>query len=316
MQQLPDSPDLGDITAFVTLAESGSFVAAGRRLGRNPTAVSRRVQSLETRLGVRLAERSTRKVMLTEAGRAYLDRIRPLLDDLKGAELETAAFAEGEPRGRIKLALPSAFGRLWIAPLLPLFLREHPLVSIEASFSNAYVDLIGEGYDLAVRLGNLSDSRLIARKVADRRRLLCAAPAYLAENGAPATPDDLVDRPCLRYTGKPNPHVWEFLDAERREHVVPISGPMASDDAEALVRAGIAGLGIVYGTDWLVGRELAEGRLVRILTGWTLPDEGGVYIMTPSKAGLPSKTRAFANWIAERLGRAPWSDPAPSTYSG
>ncbi|MBB3656890.1 DNA-binding transcriptional LysR family regulator [Rhizobium sp. BK650] len=309
MQQSTTNPDLGDISAFVTLAECGSFVAAGHRLHRNPTAVSRRVQSLEARLGVRLAERSTRKVVLTEAGREYLERIRPLLEGIKAAELETAAL-EGEPRGCIKLALPSAFGRRWISPLLPLFLRKHPLVSIDVSFSNTYVDLIGEGYDLAVRLGSLADSRLIARKVVDRHRLLCAAPAYLEERGMPQTPDELVNHACLRFTGKVNPHVWEFIDAERREHVVPVSGPLASDDAEALVQAGIDGLGIVYATDWLVGRELADGRLVRVLPDWSLPNEGGIYIVTPSTAGLPTKTRAFADWIARQLGRAPWSDPS------
>jgi DNA-binding transcriptional LysR family regulator len=316
MQQSSTDPDLSEISAFVLLAESGSFVAAGRRLGRDPTVVSRRVQALEARLGVRLAERSTRKVALTEAGEAYLERIRPLLDDLKTAAHEAAAFAEGEPRGRLRLALPSAFGRLWVAPLLPLFLREHPLISIEATFSNAYVDLLGENYDLAVRLGDLPDSRLVARKVADRRRLLCAAPSYLSERGVPAAPEELADHACLRFTGKPNPHVWESRDSEGRERAWPVSGPMASDDAEALVQAGIAGLGIVYGTDWLVGRELADGRLVRVLADWTLPDEGGVYVVTPSRAGLPSKTRAFATWIANRLSRSPWSDAALATDLG
>jgi DNA-binding transcriptional LysR family regulator len=306
MQQSPEAPDLADIAAFVALGETGSFVAAARRLARNPTAVSRRVQALEARLGVRLAERSTRSVTLTEAGQAYLERVRPLLDDLKTAELEAAAFARGEPRGRLRLALPSAFGRLWVSPLLPEFLRAHPQVAIEAQFSNAYVDLLGEGYDLAVRLGSLPDSRLIARKVADRRRMICAAPDYLAQYGVPASPAALAGHACLRFMGKPNPHAWEFLDAEGREHTAPVSGPLASDDAEALVEAGVAGLGVVYATDWLVGRELADGRLVRILADWAIPDEGGVYVVTPSKAGLPSKTRAFADWIAERIGRAPW----------
>lgn len=311
MQQLPTDPDLLEISAFVSLAESGSFAAAAKRLARDPTVVSRRVQALEARLGVRLAERSTRKVALTEAGEAYLERIRPLLDDLKAAAREATAFAEGEPRGRLRLALPSAFGRLWIAPLLPLFLRKHPLVSIEATFSNAYVDLLGENYDLAVRLGDLPDSRLVARKVADRRRLLCAAPAYLAEHGVPTAPQELANHACLRFTGKPNPHVWEFRDSDGREQAWPISGPLASDEPEALVQAGIAGLGIVYGTDWLVGRELADGRLVRVLADWALPDEGGVYVVTPSKAGLPSKTRAFATWVASQLGRSPWDESAP-----
>ena len=306
MQQSDDTPDLGDIAAFVALAETGSFVAAGHRLKRNPTAVSRRVQALEARLGIRLAERSTRRVMLSEAGRGYLERIRPILDELKTADLSAAAFAEGEPRGRLRLALPAAFGHLWISPLLPEFLLAHPHVAIEAQFSHLYVDLLGEGFDLAVRLGSLPDSRLIARKIADRRPIVCAAPSYLAQHGTPASPEALADHACLRFTGKSNPHVWEFLDSEGREHVVSVSGPLASDDTEALVHAAVAGLGIIYGSDWLVGRELHAGRLVRILPDWVAPNEGGIYVVTPSRAGLPSKTRAFAEWIADRLGRAPW----------
>jgi len=306
MQQSEDVADLGELAAFVALAETGSFVAAARRLGRDPTAISRRVQGLERRLGVRLAERSTRRVALTEAGGAFLERLRPLLEDLRAAESEASALAKGEPRGRLRIALPSAFGRLWIAPSLSKFLALHPGVTLEAQFSNAYVDMVGEGFDLAVRLGSLPDSRLVARKVAERHRLLCAAPAYLAEHGAPQTPADLVRHSCLRFTDKPNPHVWEFVAGNGDLQVVPISGPFASDDAEALVQAGVAGAGVVYATDWLVGRELVDGRLIRLLEDWRMPDEGGVYVVTPSRSGLPTKTRAFSDWIAAHLSRAPW----------
>lgn len=306
MQQSEDIGDLGELSAFVALAETGSFVAAAHRLGRDPTAISRRVQGLERRLGVRLAERSTRRVALTEAGQAFLERVRPLLDDLRAAEGEASALVQGEPQGRLRIALPSAFGRLWIAPALSDFLALHPRVALEAQFSNAYVDLVGEGFDLAVRLGSLPDSRLVARKVTERHRLICAAPAYLAEHGVPRTPADLTGHACLRFTDKPNPHVWEFVGPAGEMQVAPISGPFASDDAEALVQAGVAGAGVVYATDWLVGRELADGRLVRLLEDWRMPEEGGVYVVTPSRSGLPSKTRAFSDWIAAHLGRAPW----------
>ncbi|HET6971818.1 MAG TPA: LysR substrate-binding domain-containing protein, partial [Phenylobacterium sp.] len=254
--------------------------------------------------------RSTRRVALTEVGQAFLERVRPLLDDLRAAEGEASARALGEPQGRLRIALPSAFGRLWIAPALSGFLALHPRVAVEAQFSNAYVDLVGEGFDLAVRLGSLPDSRLVARKVAERHRLLCAAPSYLATYGTPRAPADLARHSCLRFTGKPNPHVWEFVGQAGEMQVVPISGPFASDDAEALVQAGVAGAGVVYATDWLVGRELADGRLVPLLEDWRMPNEGGVYVVTPSRTGLPSKTRAFSDWIAARLSLCPWRTPA------
>jgi DNA-binding transcriptional LysR family regulator len=306
MQQSIDSSDLGELAAFVALAETGTFIAAARRLGRDPTVISRRVQALERRLGVRLAQRSTRRVSLTEAGRAFLERVRPLLLELKAAEDQAAALASGEPQGRLRVALPSAFGRLWIAPRLPDFLARYPLVVLEAAFSNSYADLPGEGFDLAIRLGVLPDSRLIARKVADRRRLICAAPAYIARHGAPRQPADLASHACLRFTGKPNPHVWEFLDPSGGVQAVPVSGPFASDDSEALTQAGVAGAGLVYATDWLVGRELSDGHLVPVLEDWRMPEEGGIYVVTPSRSGLPSRTRAFADWIAGELARAPW----------
>jgi len=310
MQQSDDAGDLAGLAAFVVLAEAGSFVGAAQRLGRDPTSVSRRLQALEARLGVRLAERTTRRVTLTEAGRAFLDRVRPLLEELRAAESHAAALATGEPEGRLRIALPATFGRLWIAPRLHDFLERHPRVTVEAQFSNAYVDLVGEGFDVAVRLGALPDSRLVARKVADRRRLLCAAPSYLARRGAPQTPADLAMHACLRFTGKTNPHMWEFFDERGGLHVVPVSGPLASDEAEALVAAGVAGAGVVYATDWLVGRELADGRLAPLLPDWRMPDEGGVYVVTPSRRGLPSKTRAFVDWVSGLLGQAPWRSSA------
>ncbi|MEP0248401.1 MAG: LysR family transcriptional regulator, partial [Roseobacter sp.] len=176
MQQYPD---LDTIEAFVALADAGSFALAGQRVGRDPTIISRRVQALEARLGVRLAERSTRRVTLTEAGRAYLERLRPLLRELAAADREASAFAEGAPRGNLRLSLPTSFGRMWLSPLIAEFLKAHPQVTIEAELSNRFVDIIGEQFDLAVRLGVLPDSRLVARRLFPRYRLLCASPDYL-----------------------------------------------------------------------------------------------------------------------------------------
>jgi DNA-binding transcriptional LysR family regulator len=307
--------DLNELAAFVALADTGSFAAAGRQLGRDPTAVSRRLSAMEARLGVRLAERSTRKVALTEAGQTYLERIRPLLHELQAAGREAVAFADGEARGHLRITLPGNFGRLWLTPLIVDFLRQHPRVTLEADTSNRFVDLIGERFDLAIRLGELPDSRLVARKVAERRRLLCASPDFLARHPAIRTPQALKDYPCLCFTGRHDPYRWTFTQPSGGTVGVTVSGPLASDDAELLVEAAVSGLGIVYTSDWYANRELAAGRLVEVLPDWPLLDRGGVYIVMPAVAGLPSKTRAFTHWIAERLRLPPWAVP-PDIGSG
>ncbi len=307
MQQLPDTETL---EAFVALAETGSFALAGRRIGRDPTIVSRRLQALEARLGVRLAERSTRRVTLTEAGAAYLERVRPLLRDLAAADRDAAAFAQGTPRGHLRLSLPTSFGRMWLSQMIADFLQAHPHVTIEAEFSNRFVDIIGERFDLAVRLGVLPDSRLVARKLFPRHRLVCASPDYLARAQPLRQPVDIAHHACLLYTGKVNPTVWEFLEPDDRLITIPIAAALASDDAEVLVDAAVAGLGLLYATDWLVGRQLASGALTRVLPDWRIPDEGAIHIVTPSLAGMPNKTRAFSDWLAARFQpKPPWAQP-------
>jgi DNA-binding transcriptional LysR family regulator len=300
--------DLNELAAFVALADTGSFAAAGRQLGRDPTAVSRRLNAMEARLGVRLAERSTRKVALTEAGRTYLARIRPLLHELQAAGSEAVAFADGEARGHLRITLPGNFGQLWLTPLIVAFLREHPRVTLEAETSNRFVDLIGERFDLAIRLGELPDSRLVARKVAERRRLVCASPELVARYPHIRTPHDLADVPCLCFTGRYDPYRWNFIKPGGGTVGVNVSGPLVSDDGEMLLEAAVSGLGVLYTSDWYASRDLASGRLVEILPEWALADRGGVYLVTPAAAGTPSKTRAFSNWLADRLATPPWAD--------
>ena len=308
-QQLPgglDVPVFAEMTAFVAVADGLSFVRAAERLQRDATAVSRRVRALETRLGVRLLERTTRSVALTEAGRGYLERARAVLQAIDEAERDASSLAGGEPRGHLRLALPDSFGRMWLAPLLVEFMQAHPLITVEAEFSNRFVDLIGERFDLAVRLGELADSRLVARRICGRRRLLCAAPDYLARHGVPERPADLQDHACLVFSGIANRARWDLRDAAGVPHGVAVSGPLVSDDAEMLVDAACAGLGIMMATDWLVGRQLEAGSLVPVLARWRLVDEGAIYLVTPSAAGGTSKTRAFSDWIARRLADPPW----------
>lgn len=309
---MQESSELADLRAFVALADSGSFAAAGRLLERDPTVLSRRLQALEAQLGVRLAERTTRRVALTEAGAAYLARVRPLLADLAAADREAAAFADGEPRGRLCISLPSTFGRMWLAPLVIDFLRAHPRVTLEVSYTNRLVDLIGERYDLTVRLAALTDSGLRARKVGERKKLVCAAPAYLADHPRIRTPADLVGHACLCFTGRDDYYRWEFGAPDGSgATTVTVSAAVASDDADLLVEAAVAGLGLFYSTDWHVGPQLAAGRLVTVLDDWPVVDQGAIYVITPAHGGTPNKTRAFSDWIARGLASPPWRVAAP-----
>lgn len=307
MQQSHEPAALAEMAAFAAIAEARSFTKAAARVGRDATILSRRLQSLEERLGVRLLHRTTRSVSLTEAGAEFLVRVRTILAAVDEAESVASAHAGGGPRGVLRLALPGSFGRMWIGPLLPQFLAEFPNVRIEAEFSNRFVDLVAENFDVAVRLGALEDSRLVARKVATRRRLLCAAPSYLARMGTPATPQALLEHSCLGFTGFQTFPAWEMTDSTGRRVRIEVSGPLVTDDAEVLVEAAVQGVGLMMSTDWLVGRELADGRLVPVLEDWTLADEGAIYIVMPSAKGQAAKTRAFADWIGKRFApEPPW----------
>ncbi|NBB11195.1 LysR family transcriptional regulator [Pseudomonas sp. SLFW] len=293
--------DLNELSAFVALADTGSFSAAGRQIGRDATAVSRRLSAMEARLGVRLADRSTRKVALTEAGQRYLARIRPLLDGLQSAGREAAEQVDGQVRGHLRISLPGSFARRWMTPLIVGFLRAHPLVTIEADTSNRFVDLIGEHYDLAIRLGVLADSRLVARKVAERRRVICASPAFLMRHPHLQAPQDLAGVPCLCNTRNSNPYRWAFTQPAQRREVVSVRGLLASEEPELLIEAALEGLGVLHSTRWYVDAHLREGSLVEVIPDWQLDDRGAVYVITPATSGTPNKTRAFSDWVAQHL---------------
>ncbi len=293
-------PDHEALATFLAVARHGSFVAAARELGCDASVASRRIQALETQLGAALFQRTTRRVSLSEAGAAYRERLAPLLRQLDEAGREVATLAHGEPRGVLRIALPGTFGRMRIARYLPAFLARYPGLRLEASFSNRFVDLIDEGFDAAVRLGVAPDTRLAVRQVGRRTRLLCASPDYLARCGAPMSIGELDGRDCLVFSGVPQPGHWVF-ERHGRTQSVAVAGRMVSDDAEALREAALAGLGILYATDWLVADALAAGSLVPILADWRLTDEGAIYAITPAGRWIPSKTRVFVDWVADLL---------------
>lgn len=312
MHELSDQ-GLEEVAAFLAVLDTGGFAPAARVLGRDASVLSRRVSSLERRLGVRLLERTTRRVGPTEAGRRFADRARMALTLLADAERE-AADAGAAPRGTLRLALPEAFGRLWVAPILPDFLTDFPNVRIEAFFSDRFVDLVGEGIDLAIRIGRLADSSLVARKLGAERRLVCAAPSYLAARGTPLAPADLAAHDGLLYALFDSPSEWHFLREGERARV-RLSGPLLTDNVECLVHAAVAGKGVILCSEWLVGRELAAGRLVPLLEDWSVGSEASgeaaIHLVRPSARFTAGKTRAFADWIAARLSPPPWETPRP-----
>lgn len=315
MHELSDQ-GLEEVAAFLAVLDTGGFAPAARVLNRDASVLSRRVSSLERRLGVRLLERTTRRVTPTEAGRRFADRARMALTLLADAERE-AADAGAVPQGTLRLSLPEAFGRLWVAPLLLDFLTAFPRVRIEAFYSDRFVDLVGEGFDLAIRIGRLPDSSLAARKLVVDRRLICAAPSYLASHGIPTEPADLAHHDALLFALFASPSEWRLARGCERTRV-RVSGPLLTDNAESLLHAAVAGKGLIMCSEWLAGRELADGRLVPVLPDWTV--EGGargdilgdadgetaIHLVRPSGRFIAGKTRAFADWITERLSPPPW----------
>jgi DNA-binding transcriptional LysR family regulator len=302
-----DSVEADQAAAFLAVVETGSFSAAGRKLGRDGSVVSRRVAALEARLGIRLLERSTRRVSPTEAGIRFRDRMRDAMEMVRAAEDEARAMAAA-PTGLLRLTLPVTFGRMWIAARLPEFLARYPAVRVEALYADRYTDLIAEGFDAGIRVGEMKDSRLIGRRLAMTCRLLCAAPSYLDRRPAPIEPDDLLRHDCICFTRLTTHPAWH-LHRDGKNRTVRITGRLETDDAEAALQAALAGTGIIMAADWLVARELADGRLVPVLTDWTVGGESGVSVIRPSVQHEPAKTRAFVDWVVGAFADRPWAKP-------
>lgn len=306
-----DSVEADQVAAFLAVTETGSFTAAGRRLLRDGSIISRRIASLEARLGIRLLERSTRRVSPTEAGARFRDRMRDALEMMHAAEDEARALASS-PSGLLRLSLPTTFGRMWIAPRLPEFLALYPTLRVEACYGDRYADLVADGFDIAVRIGEMSDSRLVSKRLAPTHRLICAAPAYLARQPPLRQADDLLQHDCLGFTPMSTHPVWH-LQRGSKPRAIRVSGRLESDDVTTLVEAAVAGAGVMMAANWLVASELADGRLVQVLPEWTAKGEAGVNVVRASVRHAPAKTRVFSEWITEVFSSPPWEvkDSAP-----
>ena len=299
-----------ELAALLAVEREGSFVAAAAALRRHPTIVSKRISALERRLGVRLLERTTRKVRLTEVGAVFAERLRSATGAIFEAEQEAAAGGS-ELRGRLRLAFPAAMGRQCLAPALPDFAHRYPGLDIEVDYAERHVDLIGEGFDAAVRLGTLGDSRLVSRKLGEHRIVLGASPAYLKHHGVPASPGALGEHNLLRYTGPVVMPEWRMRLGSRREAVLP-SGNYRSNDITALLEAARQGIGVIAFGEWLMARDFMDGTLVQLLPAWRFDIDGGIHLVRPSAGFTPARTEAFIQWISALFAKElPWAAPSP-----
>lgn len=298
-----------DIAIFVRVVEAGSFTAAAEKLGLSQSAASKSVTRLEERLGTRLLNRSTRRLSLTETGSVLHARGLAALQEMQEAELEVARL-QTEPRGVLRVSAPMSFGVLHLAPLLPEFLRLYPALTVDIQMDDRLVDLVEEGYDLAIRIQALADSTLVAKRLAPSRNVICAAPDYLARHGEPKTPQDLRDHHCLIYSYRANPFEWEFQGLNNEKINVSLAGPLHCNSGLVLREAALAGSGILLTPTFYVGDVIRNGRLRPILNGYTQPPEANVYAVYPERRHLSPKVRAFVDFLSQRFGDNPnWDRP-------
>lgn len=287
------------LQVFSQVVESGGFSKAAARLGVSPTAASRQVADLEAHLQTRLLNRTTRRVSLTESGRAFYERAVQILADMAEAESE-ASRAAATPRGTIRMTAAVTVGVNYLSPLIAEFLARHPEVAFDVSLSDRIVDLVEEGFDLAVRVGTAGVENLAARKLGETRLVAAASPAYLAAHGTPRVPEDLVGHNCFTYEYvQPRDH-WRFRDAAGRDAQVRVKGTLHSNNGELHAAAAARGIGIAFEPDVILEPYLRDGRLVPVL-GAFLPPPMPVYAVYPSRRHLSAKVRLFVDFLAERF---------------
>jgi DNA-binding transcriptional LysR family regulator len=300
-------PDLEAWAIFAKVAETGSFATAADELGVSGPTVSKAVQRLEARLGERLIHRTSRRFALTEVGRVLAVRAARILADGEAVEAEATA-SSAVPRGRVRLAVPMSFGLRHVAPALPEFLTAHPEMSIDLRLDDRIVDLIAGGIDVAVRIADLPDSSLIARRLCPVRRWVVGSPAYFARHGTPGRPRDLRDHACLGYTWLASGETWQFTDASGAMESVRVKGPLSASNGDALAGTLEAGLGIALQPDFLAWEAVRDGRLVTVLDEWEAPPLA-LHLVTPAGAPRPIRVGVLLDFLTARFrsGAAPWN---------
>jgi DNA-binding transcriptional LysR family regulator len=294
-------PDLEGLAVFAKVAELRSFAGAAAELGLSKPTISKAVSRLEGRLGTRLFNRTSRRLALTDAGQQLLERASRMLSEAEAAESEARAQS-ATPRGRVRLAVPMSFGLREIAPALPEFFAAYPQVSINLHLSDETVDLIGEGFDMALRIAALPDSSLLARRLCAVPRALVAAPAYLKAHGTPKHPRELTQHVCLGYAYLPAPDVWRFRNRKGQEVTLRVEGPLRANNADALMPALLAGHGLAVQPEFLIRDELAKKKLVAVMGDWSLP-EIALHLVLPPGGPRPARVEVMAEFLRKRFAR-------------
>lgn len=294
---------MAEYTVFVRVVEDGGFSAAARVLRLTPSAISKQIARLEDRLGVRLINRTTRRLGLTDEGRSFYDRCVGILADIDEAE-ESLIRSSDSPRGKLHINTGVAFGRNQIGPLIPAFLARYPDIEVDITMTDSLSDLVEEGVDVAIRFGFLQDSTLVARHLADSRRAICASPAYLEKHGVPQHPKDLVNHNCLAFGHLPHLNDWVFKMPDGELTFRP-KGNFTANNGEAIHDMAVNGLGITRMAEFLVSSDVKSGKLVRVLQNYYRDIDVPVHAIYPTKRHLSAKVRAFVDYLVESFNPVP-----------
>jgi DNA-binding transcriptional LysR family regulator len=297
---------LEGLEAFVMVVDTGSFSSAAERLGIARSMVSRRIAELEARLGAQLLQRTTRRLSLTDAGRDFYERASRILIDLDEAE-QSITTGQAALRGRLRIAAPLSFGVLHLAPALNEFARQHPELSLDIELDDRTINLVEEGFDLAIRIGHLQDSTLVARPLAPVRFVVCASAEYLRSHGEPHHPDELSNHDGLVYGNLPEHLQWKFTGADDNEVVAHPRSRLRANNGDLLLRAAIDGLGIVVAPTFIGHTALTTGALIPILRDWR-PQPATLYAVYASRRHLPARVRLLIDHLAKRFGDHPYWD--------
>lgn len=296
--------NLTDMEIFARVVSAGSMSAAGREMNLSPAVVSKRIRRLEEKLGSRLLQRTTRQIAMTESGQGFYERVVAILASVEEAETFVSR-GSAKARGSLKVAVPTSFGRLHIAPHIGKFLSENPDLSVNLILADDFVDIVGDGYDLAIRIAELSDSSLVARRLAPVHRILCASPAYIEKHGVPTTIEELTSEHVTLAAVNQDP--WRLAGPNGIE-TVKTQSPVKTNSNEVVRECLIAGVGIALRSTWDVGPELRDGKLQILLPHYRASKDVGLYAVYPSRQFLPAKVRVFIDFLAALYGSSPYWD--------
>jgi DNA-binding transcriptional LysR family regulator len=313
--KMPKLPDFEGLAMFAKVAEEQSYAGAARSMDVSVATVSRAVSRLEDRLGGRLFNRSSRRLALTDFGREFAERATHIYAEAEEIEciaLETAR----RPRGVVRLAVPMSFGTRWVAPILPDFFRQYPDIAVDLHLSDEKVDLIGDGFDAALRIAVLEDSSLVAKRLAPVRRFIVAAPSYLARCGRPRHPDDLSAHHCLGYAFRAKRDVWRFKSKAGEDATVTPIGPLRVTNVDALIPTLLACLAIAELPEFIAFDLLRTSQVEALLPDWSM-SLGGLYFVTPTARARSAKVEALSSFLTERLSKPDWQvSPAKGRSTG